>query len=576
MNSLQRPRILCVDDEAEVLKGLALHLRKHYDLLTSPSGEAALELLSRTEDVAVIMTDMRMPGMNGAEFLARSRNVAPDAQRILLTGQTDLASAIAAVNEGQICRFLTKPCSPPVLLEAIAAAVRLHRDSDRVREVIRERLEHEHLQVDALTGLLSRQQLLGNLAAASHEPAIVGSTLAAYFVEVDGVDGLINDGDLPWGDEAAIITANRLKRFFTHGEVLARWGSDQFVITLHGPGLNDSELCARAQALLKVLKEPLVARHDAEEVRVSIGIAALIDKSQWQRLVQHAALAAREARAKDGGEVCLYQHDAPLRAETQRTMLRALRQAIAENSLQLHYQPIIDVARDRVHSLECLLRWTHATLGPIPPATFIPLAEQSGDIQELGKWVLWRACHEGLALVEDYAMRLAVNVSPLQLNDPTFLPHLKDCLAHSGLAPDCLELELTETALAGDLQRLRDTLNSVRALGVRIAIDDFGSGYSSLAYIAQLPVDLIKVDGVFVRDFVNGGAAVVRAACGLASDLRRELVIECVETREMLAQLKSIGGTLFQGYLFSKPLPASDVALWIDGFQLAGTRVAHG
>jgi EAL domain-containing protein (putative c-di-GMP-specific phosphodiesterase class I) len=286
-------------------------------------------------------------------------------------------------------------------------------------------------------------------------------------------------------------------------------------------------------------------------------------------------MAAREARSRDGSGVCLYQHDSPPRAEAQRVMLRALRQAIAEGNFQLHYQPIIDVRRRSVHGLECLLRWTHPTLGAIPPSTFIPLAEQSGDIQELGKWVLWRACHEGLALVRDYAVRLAVNVSPLQLNDPTFLPHLEKCLAHSGLMPERLELEITETALAGDLQRLRDTLNLVRGLGVRIAIDDFGSGYSSLAYIARLPVDLIKVDGVFVRDFAKEGAAVIRAACGLAGDLGRELVIEGVETGDMLAQLEAIGGTLFQGYLFSRPLPAPDIASWINTFRLGGGNDGH-
>jgi diguanylate cyclase len=576
MNSSPRARILCVDDEAEVLKGLALHLGRRYELLTSTDGPAALDLLRRHQDVAVIMADMRMPGMNGAEFLAESRKVAPDAQRILLTGETDLSSAIAAVNEGQICRFLTKPCPPPVLLDAIAAAVRLHRGHDLQREAIRKRLEHEHLQVDALTGLVSRRQLLGQLEAAVYDPSGVDSTLAAFFVEVDATDGPVDDRDMPWGDEVAIIIANRLKDVFTRGEVLARWGIDQFVITLRGPAVTDSELRAGAQALLEVLNEPIVSQQHVEKVRVSIGIARLVDKSQWQRLIQQASLAAREAYSAGGCGVCLYRYDSSSRAEAQRTMLRALRQAITEESLQLHYQPIIDIRGRRVHGLECLLRWTHATLGAIPPSTFVPLAEQSGDILALGKWVLWRACHEGLALVRDYAVRLAVNVSPLQLNDPTFLPHLQECLAHSGMAPDCLELEITETALAGDLQRLRQTLNLVRDLGVRISIDDFGTGYSSLAYIAQLPVDLIKVDGVFVRDFSNGGAAVVRAACGLAADLGRELVVEGVETDEMLAQLETIGGTLFQGYLFARPMPAPEIAMWITRFQHVGTNVGYG
>lgn len=574
MNTPERTRILCVDDEVEVLKGLALHLKRHYELLTATSGEAAVDLLSRNSDVAVIIADMRMPGMDGAEFLARSRELAPRAQRILLTGQNDIASAIAAVNEGQICRFLTKPCPPPELLSAVADAVLLHGAQDRERSAMRSKLEHQHKHVDAVTGLASRHRLLGTLEAAAYEPTEANTTLVAYFIEVDSTDGPDIGGDLPWGDEVSIVTANRLKEHFPNAAVLARWGIDQFVVILQGVRLSDPDLRVSADALLQVLKGPVVAHPDAEAIRVNIGVARLIDRWQWQRLIQQAAMAAREARIDGGSGVCLYQHDAPPRAENRRALLRELRRAIAHDRLHLNYQPIVDPNHRYVHSLECLVRWEHETLGNIGPATFVPLAEQSGDIKKLGQWVLWTACHAGLSLVQDHAVKLAVNVSPIELRDDGFLPHLEDCLAHSGLAPESLEIELTETALAGDFESLRDRLTAVRNLGVRVAVDDFGSGYSSLAYISQLPIDLIKIDRVFVSDFERGGASVIRAARSLAGDLGLELVIEGVETDDMLMRLRDLGGTLFQGYLFSRPLTARDISMWLQSFRLSAATTS--
>jgi diguanylate cyclase (GGDEF)-like protein len=576
MKNPVRERILCVDDEPEVLNGLALHLRRHYDLITATSGAAALDLLSDNSDVAVIMSDMRMPGMSGAEFLARSRRLAPDAQRILLTGQTDLASAIAAINEGQICRFLTKPCGPSELLGAVADAVRLHNARDLERSGVRKDAEHRQSQVDGLTGLASRQYLLGFLESSAFRCAQDSVALDAYFVEIDASEGPEIGSDLPWADEVALIMAGRLKQHFTQAMSLARWGVEQFVAILPATGLGDSDVHANAEALSRVLKSPIVRNQESETVGISIGIARLTDPLQWHRLIQHASMAARQARRDAGSGVCLYRQDAPPQAEKQRALLRALRQAIDTDALQVHYQPIVDTNRRSVRGLECLARWQHSSLGNVPPATFIPLAEESGDILRLGRGVLWKACHEGQAFAQEHPLTLCVNVSPKQFLDPDFLQHLKECLAHSGLPPNSLELEVTETAFAGDVARLRDTLVCIRNLGVRLAIDDFGSGYSSLAYLAQLPIDVIKVDRVFVRDFEHGGVSVIRAALSLAADLDRELVIEGVETHEMLIRLKSLGATFIQGYIFSKPLPARGMSTWLRSFQYPEVTAADG
>jgi diguanylate cyclase len=257
----------------------------------------------------------------------------------------------------------------------------------------------------------------------------------------------------------------------------------------------------------------------------------------------------------------------PQRAERQRELLRALREALDQQSLHLHYQPIVDVNERRVRGFECLARWKHGSWGNVVPATFIPVAEQSGDIVRLGQWALRQACHEFADRVGDRGLYVAVNVSAKQMMDESFLPHLEECLAQSGLAPEALVLELTESALAADLEHLRGVLESTRRLKVRIAVDDFGTGYSSLAYLNCLPIDVIKVDRAFVRDFNRGGKTIIKAALAIAGDFGQQVVIEGVETAQSLQQVREVGASLVQGFCFAEPMPLGAVYEWLRDFE---------
>jgi predicted signal transduction protein with EAL and GGDEF domain len=566
----ERAKILCVDDEVEVLRGFALHLGRRYEVLTATSGEAALKLLEQDPRVEVIISDMRMPGLTGSEFLSRSRALAPEAQRILLTGQTDLASAISAINEGQIFRFLTKPCPSAELISTIEAALERHRARALEHTTVRRKLQQLQLQTDPLTGLASRLQLMAVLEAAAFEATEAVSAVVAYYIAIDGSDEPVANRDQPWGDELAKVIAERLKLHCPDATVVACWGIEQFVVVVSSDGASDLDLCARGEELLAVLTAPIPDRHVA--AGASVGIARLVDRQQWQRLIQQAATAADEARHEQQSRVCLYQPDAPPRAERQRELVHALREALVQDGLHLHYQPIVDVRQGCVRGLECLARWERGTLGNIVPTTFIPLAEQSGDIVRLGQWVLWRACHEGRQIAGDSRLEVAVNVSAKQLMDKSFLPHLEKCLLHSGLAPESLELELTESALAIDMEHLREVLEQTRRLKVRIAVDDFGTGYSSLSYLSRLPIDLIKVDQSFVRDFNQGGKTIIKAALNIARDFGLEVIIEGVETAEMLRQVRDLGASLIQGYWFAKPMPAARVPGWLQAFRGSSVR----
>jgi diguanylate cyclase len=283
--------------------------------------------------------------------------------------------------------------------------------------------------------------------------------------------------------------------------------------------------------------------------------------------MRYAELAAREALNKGRSTAFVFTAESSVKAEYRRELIRALRLAIAEDQLDLYYQPIVDVTNGRVHSLEALARWRHPELGPVSPATFIPLAESAGLMAPFCMWTLRRACREALSLVDEECLRVAVNVSVTQLLDIGFLSGLYAALDETGFPPTALELEVTESVFAQDLERVRSLLQDIQRLGVAIAIDDFGAGYSSLGYLNKLPVNILKTDGIFMRDFATGGEAIIGATLEMARKLGLETVVEGVETAEMRSQVQAIGGKLLQGYHFARPMPASALKEWRASYR---------
>jgi EAL domain-containing protein (putative c-di-GMP-specific phosphodiesterase class I) len=282
--------------------------------------------------------------------------------------------------------------------------------------------------------------------------------------------------------------------------------------------------------------------------------------------MMHAELAEREARGNGGAQIVVYTAATGARADYQREIIRALRAALTNDELELHYQPIVDIRTHTVHSVEALARWIHPTYGSVSPAVFIPLAEAAGLIVALGAWVLKRACSDASTLLAMGFPRIALNVSVLQLMDPEFLNGLRAVLAESAVEPEALEIEVTESVFAQDLGRISAILATVRDLGVSIAIDDFGTGYSSLAYLSQLPANVVKIDGAFIRDFERGGEAILGATLHVAEKLRRATVVEGIETQLMLDQARTIGATLVQGFHFARPMPVRDLMDWRAAF----------
>ena len=329
-------------------------------------------------------------------------------------------------------------------------------------------------------------------------------------------------------------------------------------------------MLAAADALISKLTAPICLQQAPQRVRACIGIAGVpIHTGDAKTALKFADIATRQAKLQGGGMACLFRSDWAQRAAYRQQLFVALREAIDTDALHVNYQPIIDLKQGTVPTLEALARWTHPTLGPIAPAQFISLAEESGEMPRLGDWILQRVCRDARALVGRYCARVAVNVSMHQLLHEGFLAHLDAALQAARLHPQELEIELTESVLASDAERSLALVTQLRERGVAVAIDDFGTGYSSLAYLQRFPADVIKVDRSFVTALGHGGETIISAALSIGRSFGMKVVIEGVETQMARRQLSALGATLFQGYLFARPMPPAQVDPWFLGSAFA-------
>jgi predicted signal transduction protein with EAL and GGDEF domain len=343
------------------------------------------------------------------------------------------------------------------------------------------------------------------------------------------------------------------------GDTAARLGGDEFAVLV--PGLKGpEELAALAQRLIEVVSEPYQIEGLAVSVGTTVGIAvAPGDGDDADRLLRNADLALYRAKADGKSTFRFFEMEMDARAQARRQLEIDLRAALAEERLEVHYQPLVELSTGNIVGLEALLRWPHPQRGYVPPSEFIALAEETGLITPLGNFVLRRACADATRWPDH--VRLAVNLSPLQFRVGNVFVTVREALKETGLGPDRLDLEITESVLLERTDQVIASLHALRALGVRISMDDFGTGYSSLSYLRSFPFDKIKIDRSFVRDLRSNPQtlAIVRAILGLASGLDMKVVAEGIETKHDLACLAAEGCKEGQGFFFSTARPQAEV-----------------
>ncbi|MBS0479163.1 MAG: EAL domain-containing protein [Proteobacteria bacterium] len=411
---------------------------------------------------------------------------------------------------------------------------------------------------DTLTGLPNRAHFLEHVERELKLAERNGETVSVMILDLDDFKSVNDTLGHPVGDEVLRRVAERIDADLAQSFV-ARLGGDEFVIvTRHGTDGESLERLAKRAG--DAAATPLrIDEHDVTQA-ASIGIAiSPADGDDARSLLKHADLALYRAKELGRGVFCFFEEALNRRAQERRRTESDLRVALQEGQFELFFQPLFDLDANRVGSFEALLRWNHPNRGLISPVDFIPIAEDTGLIVEIGAWVLREACAQAAAWPDH--VRIAVNVSPVQFRRPGLNETVLQALAASGLEPSRLELEITESIFLEGLDTTNRLLHGLRALGVRIALDDFGTGYSSLSYLQSFPFDKIKIDRSFIQDLLTrpGAVAIVRAITDLARALGMETTAEGVEENAQLAELRKHGCSSVQGYLFSRPIDARAV-----------------
>jgi diguanylate cyclase (GGDEF)-like protein len=450
------------------------------------------------------------------------------------------------------------PRGAPREVIELTDACTLFRDASAERSRLSERLRWL-ANFDGLTGLPNRALLGDRLELAFAAARRDGTGLVVLAMDLDHFKEVNDTLGHAAGDQVLRVVAQRLRGCLRATDTLARIGGDEFVLV--APGLEEPEqLGALAARLLAVMEEPVEVASDLRSIGLSIG-AAILRRGGFdgrpEALMQDADLALYQAKADGGSCLRIFEPEMDERLRTRRALAADLRNAMARQELTILFQPQVSTATRRILGAEALIRWHHPQRGMIGPDVFIPLAEETGLIVQIGAWVLEEACR----IASGWGgLSLAVNVSALQVRQASFVATVEVALARSGLPPECLELEITEAAMLANTADTLGILSRLRSLGVRLAMDDFGTGYSSLATLQRFRFDKIKVDRSFVRHLADDAKAValLRAVIALGSALNVTTNAEGVEDEEQLTLLRAEGCEEAQGYLFGRPMSAAE------------------
>jgi diguanylate cyclase (GGDEF)-like protein len=437
------------------------------------------------------------------------------------------------------------------------------------REAVKQARQREHhmaqdrlrsRRYDELTGLANRAQIEERLADAAAS-AQFGGILGILFLTLDRFSDVNDRFGRGAADVILAKVASRLAAAVAPNATVARYSGDEFVVL--APVSAAESVAQLGETLRQTINAPIDGPDGTVRITASIGMALFpCDGTSAESLLERADDAARHAKRAGGNRASSYSRDLSEQSRERRRLQEELSAALLRDEFVLHYQPIVDLRTGKVVKAEALIRWRHPTRGTLGPGTFIPVAEQSNLMELLGYWVIDEVVRQAAVWdAKGLAIRIAVNVSAKQIDDAGFVPHLTEALRRANVPPNRLELEITETAAMTDASAAQDVLERCRALGLSVSLDDFGTYYSSLAYLKRLPIDNVKIDKSFVQGipFVKSDTAIVSGILGLARALERIVIAEGIENESQRDWLVRAGCEFGQGFLFGRPMPAAEI-----------------
>ena len=569
-------RILVIEDEEQVRSVIVAFLRTgEYEVLEAPDGLAGIEL-AKNHRPDLVLCDVNMPKLDGYGVITALHNDPSTAAIpfIFLTGKTDHQALRQGMNLGAD-DYLTKPFRRTELLGAIDARfAKLAAVTQYYNEELKqaERKMDYVMHHDTLTNLPNRLMLREKLNELV-ERASTGQQVAILSVGLDRFKRINETLGHASGDFLLTKVAERLTECVGNNEVVARLTADQFVILLGN--INDKQ--AAAQMAEKILgKFSASFAVEGHEIFAAASIGASVwpaDGSNIDHLIKNAETAMHHAKKNGGNSYEFFVAEIHSFSASQLAIEAGLRYALERNQLEVYYQPQVDVKRGMIVGAEALLRWNHPERGRISPASFIPVAEETGLIIPIGEWALRKAFAQAKVWQEAGfpSLRMAVNLSVSQFNQQNLTEKLEEILQEVNISPSCLDIELTESIVMRNIDEAIKIINCIKALGLQISIDDFGTGYSSLNYLKRFPFDILKIDQSFIHNVTldSKNAAITMAIIQIARNLDLKVIAEGVETPGELFFLALHDCHEFQGYLFSPPVRAADFEqLLVSGKRL--------